>query len=79
MPKLSREPALPLYIGLLIHNKTRKRGLIDTLFEKGLSVSYDRVLQLSTNEANKCIDRYEQEGVVCPTALICLQLETLTI
>ena len=66
---LSREPAFPLYIGLLIHNKTRKRGLIDNLFENGLSVSYDRVLQLSTNEANKCIDRYEQERVVCPTAL----------
>ena len=34
-----------------------------------MSVSYDRVLQLSTNEANKVIDRYENEGVVCPKAL----------
>ena len=38
-----RETVLPLYLGLLIHNKTRKRDLIDVLFEKGLSVSYDRV------------------------------------
>ena len=66
---LNRETALPLYIGLLIHNKTRKRDLIDNFFEKGLSVSYDRVLQLSTNEANKVIDQYEHEGVVCPKGL----------
>ena len=40
------ETALPLYIGLLLHNKTRKRELIDIFFEHGLSVSYDRVLQV---------------------------------
>lgn len=40
-----RETRLPLYLGLLIHNKTRKRDLIDILNEKGLSVSYDRILQ----------------------------------
>jgi len=50
---LNRETALPLYIDLLIHNKARKRYLIDNFYEKGLPVSYDRVLQLSTNEANK--------------------------
>ena len=66
---LERETALPLYLGLLIHNKTRKRDLIDNLFEKGLSVSYDRVLQLSTEEANTAIDRYEKEGCVCPATL----------
>ena len=37
---LDRETRLPLYLGLLIHNKTRKRDLINTLFERGLSVSY---------------------------------------
>ena len=50
-PNLDRETALPLYLGLLVHNKTRKRDLIDNLFQKGLSVSYDRVLQVSTEEA----------------------------
>ena len=39
------ETPLPLYLGLMIHAKTRRRDLIDTLFELGLSVSYDRVLQ----------------------------------
>jgi len=30
---------------------------------------YDRVLQLSTDIANAVIDRYEDDGVVCPTIL----------
>ena len=64
-----REAVLPLYLGLLIHNKTRKRELIDTLYANGLSVSYARVLQFSTDEANHVIDRFDQEGLVCPRNL----------
>ena len=64
-----RETALPLYLGVLIHNRTRKRDLIDILFEKGLSVSYDRVLQLSTEQANRAIDMYENEDSVCPSTV----------
>ena len=66
---LDRETLLPLYLGILVHNKTRKRDLVDTLFERGVSVSYDRILQLSTETANKVIDLFEQDGVVCPTVL----------
>ena len=36
-----REPPLMGYIGLLLHAKTRKRGLIEKLYDLGLSVSYD--------------------------------------
>ena len=64
---LDRETRLPLYLGLLVHNKTRKRDLIDILFERGLSVSYDRILQPSTDMANAVIDQYEDDGIVCPT------------
>ncbi len=66
---LDRETPLPLYLGLLVHNKTRKRDIVDKLFGKGLSVSYDRVLQLSTDAANNVIDQYEHDGIVCPTSL----------
>ena len=59
----------PLYLSLLIHNKTRKRDLIDNLFKEGLSVSYDRVLQLSAKDANTGIDRYDNEACVCPSTL----------
>ncbi|KAH3845396.1 hypothetical protein DPMN_087676 [Dreissena polymorpha] len=34
---------LPLYMGLTVYNKTRRKDLVDVLYEKGLSVSYDRV------------------------------------
>ena len=44
--------------------------LIDNLFERGLSVSYGRALQLSTEEANTQFDRYGNEGCVCSTTLI---------
>ncbi len=64
-----RETLLPLYLGLLIHNKTRKRELIDVLFQKGLSVSYSRVLQVSTGLANDAIASFEADGVVVPTTL----------
>ena len=33
-------------------------------------MSYDRALQLSMEEANTVIDRYENEGCVCPETLI---------
>ena len=39
------------------------------MFDKGLSVSYDRVLQLSTYEANRTIEMYENEDCVCPSTL----------
>ena len=53
---VDRETKLLLYLGLLVHNKARKQDLIDTLFERGLSVSYDTVLHLSTDTANAIID-----------------------
>jgi len=42
-----------LCIGLLIHYRTRKRNLFNILFEKGLSLSYNRVMQVLTDEANQ--------------------------
>ena len=50
-------------MGLLVHNITRKCELIDILLEKGLSVSYDRVLLPSTDMANAVIDQNEDDGV----------------
>lgn len=66
---LERETRLPLCIGLLIHNKTRKPDLIDTLFEKWLSVSYDRVQQIATDVANSALASFENVGVVYPRVL----------
>ena len=64
-----REPPLPVYLGLMSHAETRKRPLVDELYSLGLSISYDRVLEISTEMGNKACARYESEGVVCPPKL----------
>ena len=64
--KADRETPLPLYIGLKLHAATRKKRLVDMMFQLGMSVCYDRVLQVITNLANGTCDRFEAEGVVCP-------------
>ncbi len=40
---------------------------MDALFNHGLSVSYDRILQLSTDIGNAVIDLFEKDGLVFPT------------
>jgi hypothetical protein len=64
-----RETPLPLYLGVLIHTKTRKKELVDCLFELGLCISYDRVMSISTNLGNALCHHFEMEKVVCPPKL----------
>lgn len=66
---VEREPPLPVYLGLLLHAETRKRTLIDKLYDLGLSISYDRVLSISTEMGNRVSAMYEVENVVCPPIL----------
>ncbi len=49
----AQETPLPVYIGLMIHAKTRKKDLVDELFDLGLCISYDRVLSLSAQMGNR--------------------------
>ena len=41
--------------------------MIDILHERGLCISYDRVLQISSDIANSVITQFEKSGVVCPS------------
>ena len=66
---IDKETPLPVYLGLLIHGKTRKRELVDTFFQLGLSISYDRVLNISTTMATEATEQYQKDGVVCPLIL----------
>ena len=43
---LEREPPLPVYIGMCVHSMSRNKTLIKQLHTMGLSISYDRVIQL---------------------------------
>lgn len=65
----NKETPLPIYIGLSIHAKTRSLDLVDSFYDLGFSVSYDRVLAISTDLGNSVCKRFKIEQVVCPTSL----------
>lgn len=65
----SRETPLPIYLGLKLHARTRKRDLIDSLFNLGLSISYDRVMEISTLMNNCVCQQYHSDQLVCPSNL----------
>ena len=71
----SRDSPPFLCIGVSIDRKTRSRDLVQTLHNLGISVSYDRVLAISTDLRNEVYRRYIDEGAVCPSNL-CLNLFT---
>lgn len=64
-----REAPVPLYVGLSVHAQKRKRELGDTLFKLGMSISYDRVLGISTEIGNSVCRRFKEDGVLCPIKL----------
>ncbi|MES9882849.1 MAG: hypothetical protein ABW185_18430 [Sedimenticola sp.] len=64
-----RETPLPLFIGALIHSRTRSKDHVDTMYRLGMSVSYDRVLGMSADLANSAISHFERVGSVCPPTL----------
>ena len=77
-----RETPLPISISLKAH-APRKEGLVDTLFNLGLGISYKRVLSISTETANQVCDQFERQGVVVPTQMLkniftCLELPMST-
>ena len=64
-----RETPLPIYLSMLIHAKTRSRSLIDTLYNLGLCVSYDRLMSIFTDLSNTVCSLYHNNQVVCPPQL----------
>ena len=50
----------------MFHTKTRKRELVDSMFNLGLCIFYDRVLSTSTDLGNKLCGHYEVEKAACP-------------
>ena len=63
------EPPLPVLIGLMIHAKTRKRKMIERLVAEGLSISYERVLDICQLISNQICKEYNFNNLVCPSSL----------
>ena len=53
----------------MIHIKTHKREIVDDLYELGLSISYNRVLNISNELGNMVCQHYRMERVLCLPAL----------
>jgi len=64
-----REPPLPIYIGLSINTATRSKKLVNQLAQLGLSIKYDRVMELETTMAVSSCAHFMSIGVVCPPNL----------
>lgn len=64
-----RETPFSVYMGLSVFGQTRKRHLIDMLHQNGLSISYDRVLEISAQLGEAVVAKYVEDGVVCPPIL----------
>lgn len=63
------ETPLSLYLGLNVHSLTRSKKLVMELHQLGLSVSYDRVLQVNNELADSVCQDFNLKGVVCPSQL----------
>ena len=65
----SREPPLPLYIGFNEYALTRSKTLIAKLYQMGISVSYQRIIELEDMPATSISERFEMDGCVVPACL----------
>lgn len=66
---LSREPPLPLYLGLSLHSLTRSKNLIIKLYQMGLCVSYDRIMEIEEWLAISVSKRFKEDGCVTPVCM----------
>jgi len=62
-----RETPLSIYVGLVLHAETGKEKLVDKFYRLGLSISYDRVMQISSDLVNSICAQFEEEEIVCPS------------
>ena len=66
---LEREPPLPIYIGMNVHTLTRSMKLIQQLYHIGISISYDRIMEIEDLIANCICERFAEDGVGYPACL----------
>lgn len=65
-----RETTLAVFIGLSVYSKTRKRQLIELLHDNGMCISYDRVLEITSQLGEAVVHQYIKERVVCSPILM---------
>ena len=61
---LAREPPIPIYIALNIHQLSRSKKLIEQLYRMGICISYDRVMEIEDWITISTCERFKEDGVV---------------
>ena len=54
------------YIGLKIHTQTRGKIIVNIMHKLGISVSYDRIIEIENQLGSSVCKQYRKEGLVCP-------------
>ena len=61
-----KETSFPVYMGMSVDTKTRKRKLVEMLNENGISIW---VLEISEQLEDATVSKYVKDGVVCAPVL----------
>jgi hypothetical protein len=64
-----KETLVPKFLALKLFANTRSKNLIDTTYQLGLSISYDRLQCILSELSNRTCNLYHKESVVCPPSL----------
>ena len=62
----AQETHVPMYIGLLVRAQTRRRERVDRFSHIGVSITYDRVLRLSSQLGETVMRQFHKAQVECP-------------
>ena len=60
---------MPVLVGLKVHAKTGKSSLVDSLADEGMSITYNRVLEILRIISNHVYVEYLERGIICPSQL----------
>ena len=64
-------PPFPLYVAIKIYSVSRSKTLINWLyFCAGISISYDRLLDVTRDMAMRSLSQYKRDGVFLPKNLL---------
>ena len=67
--KKNREPPLPRYMGLSSYGRGRDKALTVLMHQKGISVSSNRITEVTSQLCRLVVQRAVDENVVCPSNL----------
>ena len=56
-------------MGFYVFAKMMKRQVIEMIHENELSISYDRVIEISAQLGEAVVAQYVEDGVICPPVL----------